>query len=39
MGHVDESMAGAYRERIDDARLRAVVEHVHTWLFGSEGTK
>jgi hypothetical protein len=24
-----------YRERIDDARLVAVVEHVHHWLFAS----
>ena len=26
MGHVDASMAGAYREKIDDNRLRAVIE-------------
>ena len=39
MGHVDESMAGVYRERIDDDRLRAVTNHVRTWLFGSEETK
>jgi integrase len=36
MGHVDASMAGHYRERIDDSRLRAVVEHVRSWLFGDE---
>jgi hypothetical protein len=36
MGHCDASMAGHYRERIDDSRLWAVVEHVHTWLFGDE---
>jgi hypothetical protein len=36
MGHVDASMGGHYRERIDDSRLRAVVEHVRTWLFGDE---
>ena len=35
MGHVDESVASAYRERIDDARLLAVVEHVRKWLFGA----
>jgi integrase len=32
MGHVDETMAANYRERIDDARLQAVVDHVHRWL-------
>jgi integrase len=34
MGHSDQSMASHYRERISDDRLRAVVEHVHKWLFG-----
>ncbi|MSR55054.1 MAG: hypothetical protein EXS09_17455 [Gemmataceae bacterium] len=33
MGHADHSMAGHYRERIADARLVAVVEHVRKWLF------
>jgi integrase len=33
MGHVDQSMAGVYRERIDDARLEAVAAHVRAWLF------
>jgi integrase len=33
-GHVDSSMAGTYREHIDDERLRAVTDHVHKWLFG-----
>lgn len=33
MGHADASMAGAYRERIDDKRLRAVVNVVRAWLF------
>lgn len=32
MGHVDSSMAGVYRERIDDSRLRAVTDHVRQWL-------
>jgi integrase len=36
MGHVDASMASHYRERIDDARLRVVVDHVRSWLFGDE---
>jgi integrase len=34
MGHEDQTMAGVYRERIDDARLETVVEHVRKWLFG-----
>lgn len=33
MGHVDESMAGKYRERIDDDRLAAVVGIVRAWLW------
>ena len=35
MGHVDSSMAGHYRERVTDDRLRAVVKHIHEWLFSS----
>lgn len=35
MGHVDETMAGAYREKISDARLKAVVDHVRKWLFST----
>lgn len=34
MGHTDNTMGGNYRERIGDDRLRAVVDHVHGWLFG-----
>jgi integrase len=37
MGHADDSTAGMYRERISDARLQAVVDHVHKWLFGTRG--
>jgi integrase len=33
MGHIDESMAGVYRERVGDERLKAVSEHVRGWLF------
>jgi integrase len=33
MGHVPQGMAGAYRERIGDDRLRRVAEHVRGWLF------
>jgi integrase len=33
VGHTDGSMAAHYRERIDDARLRAVVDHVRAWLW------
>ncbi|MBX3440086.1 MAG: tyrosine-type recombinase/integrase [Planctomycetaceae bacterium] len=33
MGHVDESMAGVYREQISDERLQAVTDVVRAWLF------
>src|SRR5262245_33039036 len=33
MGHVDDSMAGHYRERISDERLAAVAAHVRAWLW------
>ncbi len=33
MGHADPSMAGVYRERIDDERLTAVTDHVRHWLW------
>jgi integrase len=33
MGHVDSSMAGVYRERISDERLKAVTETVRAWLW------
>ena len=34
MGHVDGSISGHYRERIDDGRLKAVTDHVRAWLLG-----
>jgi integrase len=39
MGHARDDMASVYRERIDDARLVAVVEHVRKWLFQENETK
>jgi len=36
MGHHDASMGGVYRQHIDDARLRAVAEHVRAWLFAGD---
>lgn len=38
MGHVDATMAGIYREHIDDSRLRAVVNHVHDKVFPPKKT-
>ena len=39
MGHARDDMASVYRERIDDARLLAVVQHVRKWLFGDTKQK
>lgn len=39
MGHSDPTMAAVYRERIEDDRLRAVVDHVRSWLFAEPKTK
>ena len=36
MGHVDTTMAAAYRERVLEVRLKAVVETVRAWLFGDD---
>jgi integrase len=33
MGHEVPHMSAVYRETISDARLRAVTDHVHGWLF------
>jgi integrase len=35
MGHARDDMASAYRERISDARLRAVSDYVRGWFFGT----
>lgn len=39
MGHVAGSndMAAIYRQRVDDDRLQAVVDHVRSWLFAENG--
>jgi integrase len=37
MGHEVPHMSSVYREGIDDARLRAVSDHVRAWLFGPAG--
>jgi integrase len=34
MGHEVPHMSSIYRETISDERLRAVTDHVRTWLFG-----
>jgi integrase len=36
MGHEVPHMSAVYRETISDARLRAVTDHVHDWLFPSQ---
>jgi integrase len=33
MGHQSPHMSAVYRQHISDERLRAVVNHVHAWLF------
>lgn len=35
MGHESPHMSTVYRETISNERLRAVVNHVHGWLFGT----
>ena len=39
MGHVNDSMAAVYRDRIDDDRLEAVVNVVRSWLWPDAETK
>lgn len=38
MGHLPPmtDMAARYRERIEDARIERVTQHIHNWLFASE---
>ena len=36
MGHVDESMAETYRERVKDERLQKVTNHVRAWLYPAD---
>jgi integrase len=38
MGHEVPHMSSVYRETISDARLRAVADHVHAWLFACPGS-
>lgn len=35
MGHESSHMSSVYREKISDARLKAVSDHVRAWLFGT----
>jgi integrase len=39
MGHTDGSMADAYRERIEDRRLKCVADHVRAWVFSKKKSK
>jgi integrase len=39
MGHEIQNMSAAYRERVSDQRLRAVVDHVRGWLFGTTAAR
>jgi integrase len=36
MGHEIPHLSSVYRETISDERLKAISDHVHAWLFGSQ---
>ena len=36
MGHANDHVEATYTHSVEDSRLRAVVDHVHAWLFASE---
>lgn len=36
LGHEIAAMSTVHREAIDDDRLKAVVNHIHEWLFGAK---
>jgi integrase len=39
MGHEVAHMSAVYREKISDARLKAVADHVRGWLFSCDGPR
>jgi hypothetical protein len=39
MGHAKDDMASVCRERISDARLKAVTDHVRAWLYAKKGSR
>ena len=39
MDHARDDMASVYRERIGDERLKAIADHVRTWLFVEKGSE
>ena len=39
MGHADGSIDDAYREGIEDSRLKAVADYVRAWLFPKKNKK
>jgi len=39
LGHCDNTMSAEYREHVEDERLRAVVDHIRSWLLESEAQR